>query len=168
MLTILVAESDGDGDWAQAYQQAKSLVAQMTPEEKNKVVIPAKDNRGCSGFIDSIPRLNFTGMCLQDGPAGVHIADDMVSGYPAGVSVSASWDRGLAWQRANSMGAEFKAKGINVALGPVVGPLGRMAMGGRNWEAFGNDPYLSGALVEPSIQGLQEHVIACVKHFIVG
>jgi hypothetical protein len=32
------------------------------------------------------------------------------------------------------MGGEFRAKGANIALGPVVGPLGRVAEGGRNWE----------------------------------
>ncbi|CAK3784348.1 beta-glucosidase [Lecanosticta acicola] len=161
-------QGSGDGDWAQAYTRAKALVAQMTAQEKNAVVIPAKDTRSCAGFVDSIPRLNFSGICFNDGPAGIRLPDDLVSGYPAGISVSASWDKGLAWQRSNSMGAEFKAKGINVALGPVVGPLGRVARGGRNWEAFGNDPYLAAALVEPSIQGLQQSVIACVKHYIAN
>ena len=37
------------------------------------------------------------------------------------------------------MGAEFKKKGVHVALGPVVGPLGRVDEGGRNWEGFAND-----------------------------
>lgn len=55
---------------------------------------------------------------------------------------------------------------MNVALGPVVGPLGRIAEGGRNWEGFSNDPYLSGSLVHETIRGMQESVIACVKHFI--
>lgn len=32
------------------------------------------------------------------------------------------------------MGGEFKTKGVNVMLGPVVGPLGRVVEGGRNWE----------------------------------
>lgn len=32
------------------------------------------------------------------------------------------------------MADEFRTKGVNVALGPVVGPLGRIAEGGRNWE----------------------------------
>jgi len=32
------------------------------------------------------------------------------------------------------MANEFKFKGVNIALGPVVGPLGRIASGGRNWE----------------------------------
>jgi beta-glucosidase len=64
------------------------------------------------------------------------------------------------------MGKEFRAKGVNVALGPVVGPLGRIAKGGRNWEGFSNDPFLAGQLVGPAVTGLQESVIACVKHFI--
>lgn len=62
------------------------------------------------------------------------------------------------------MGFEFRKKGVNVMLGPVVGPLGRIAVGGRNWEAFSNDPYLSGALVDPTVKGVQEKgVIACTK-----
>ena len=32
------------------------------------------------------------------------------------------------------MGGEFRTKGVNIALGPVISPLGRMAEGGRNWE----------------------------------
>ncbi|PHH85068.1 hypothetical protein CDD83_931 [Cordyceps sp. RAO-2017] len=45
------------------------------------------------------------------------------------------------------MGREFRAKGVNVILGPNAGPLGRTPLGGRNWEAFSVDPYLSGQLV---------------------
>lgn len=87
---------------------------------------------------------------------------DMFSFFPSG----ASWNRKLAHLRAHYMGAEFKRKGVNVALGPVIGPLGRIARGGRNWEGFSNDPYLSGSLAYETVQGLQENVIACVKHFI--
>jgi beta-glucosidase len=57
---------------------------------------------------------------------------------------------------------------VNVALGPVVGPLGRVVKGGRNWEGFSNDPYLAGALVDPAVRGLQQSVVACVKHFIAN
>lgn len=55
---------------------------------------------------------------------------------------------------------------MSVALGPVAGPLGRIAEGGRNWEGFSNDPYLSGSLTSETVRGLQENVISCVKHFI--
>ena len=62
------------------------------------------------------------------------------------------------------MGGEFRTKGVNVALGPVVGPLGRIADGGRNWEGFSNDPYLGGALAAVHILGAQSAgVITSVK-----
>ena len=45
------------------------------------------------------------------------------------------------------MGGEFRKKGATIALGPLlVGPLGRIALGGRNWEGFINNPYLSGSI----------------------
>jgi beta-glucosidase len=65
------------------------------------------------------------------------------------------------------MGKEFRTKGVNIALGPVVGPLGRIVESGRNWEGFANDPYLCGSLASSHIQGVQSQgVITSVKHFI--
>lgn len=62
------------------------------------------------------------------------------------------------------MGAEFRKKGVNVLLGPVVGPIGRVVSGGRNWEALSPDPYLSGVLVYESVDAIQgEGVITSTK-----
>lgn len=68
------------------------------------------------------------------------------------------------------MGGEFRAKGASIALGPpVVGPLGRIARGGRNWEGFSVDPYLSGILAAESVRGIQSRgVISCTKVGIFG
>jgi beta-glucosidase len=113
-------------------------------------------------------RLNFQGLCLQDGPLAIRQAID-ASVFPAGLSVAASWDRSLAHQRGVYMASEFRDKGSHVALGPVVGPLGRSPFGGRNWEGFSPDAYLSGALVEETIVGMQSTgVQACVKHYILN
>lgn len=107
----------------------------MTNEEKNLILTPAINFVGCSGFTGSVPRLNFSGICLQDAESGVRTSDhEQVSGFPALLSVGASFDKGLAYSRGQHLGAQFKAKGANVALGPVVGPLGRVVKGGRNWE----------------------------------
>lgn len=52
----------------------------------------------------------------------------------------------------------------NIALGPVAGPLGRTALGGRNWEGFASDPYLSGVLTAETIKGIQDAgVVANLK-----
>jgi beta-glucosidase len=62
------------------------------------------------------------------------------------------------------MGAEFRKKGVNVLLGPVVGPAGRTVRGGRNWEGFSVDPWLAGVLVSETVSGIQEQgVITSTK-----
>ena len=67
------------------------------------------------------------------------------------------------------MGHEFKGKGSHIALGPVVGPLGRSPFGGRNWEGFSPDSYLSGVAVEETVKGMQDAgVQACTKHYILN
>jgi beta-glucosidase len=120
------------------------------------------------GNIAPISRLNFTGLCLQDGPLAIRQAV-FASVYPAQLSVAASWDQSLAHQRAFYLGREFRAKGAHVALGPVVGPLGRSPFGGRNWEGFSPDAYLSGELVAVTVQGIQRAgVQAATKHYIAN
>jgi len=115
------------------------------------------------GNIGSIPRLGFDGLCLQDGPAAIRQAD-YASVFPAGLTVAASWDKDLAHKRAYDMATEFKDKGAHILLGPVAGPLGRSGYGGRNWEGFSPDPYLTGVLFAESIVGIQETgVQACAK-----
>lgn len=64
----------------------------------------------CVGNIGPISRLNFTGLCLQDGPLAIRQAD-YASVFPAGLTVAASWDRTLTKQRGVDMAMEFKNKG---------------------------------------------------------
>jgi beta-glucosidase len=65
------------------------------------------------------------------------------------------------------MGAEAAGKGIDVLLGPAIGPIGRFPTGGRNWEGFGPEPYLAGQIVAPTVEGIQSSgVIATTKHFV--
>jgi beta-glucosidase len=70
----------------------------------------------CVGNIVAIPRIGFPGLCLQDGPLAIRVAD-YASTFEAGVSAAASWDRDLLYERGYAMGSEFKAKGAHVALG---------------------------------------------------
>lgn len=58
------------------------------------------------------------------------------------------------------MGHEFRRKGVNLFLGPVIGPIGRVAEGGRNWEGFSTDPYHSGRLVYETVEGMQSTGVA--------
>lgn len=141
----------------------------MTLEEKVNVTrgFTLGDNT-CAGNTGTVPRLEWPGMCLHDAGNGVRAAD-LVNSYPSAIHVGASWDKNLTYQRAFYIGYEFKAKGVNVVLGPNAGPLGRTPLGGRNWEGFSVDPYLSGQLNAETIIGHQDAgVIANIKHFIAN
>lgn len=67
------------------------------------------------------------------------------------------------------MGAEAAQKGVDIQLGPAIGPLGRFPNGGRNWEGFSPDPYLAGQVVAETVKGIQSSgVVATTKHYIVN
>lgn len=154
----------GVGGWEDAIAKAKAFVAQLTVDEKADMVTGQPGP--CVGNIVAIPRLGFPGLCLQDGPLAIRVAD-YASTFEAGVSAAATWDRDILYERGYAMGQEFKAKGAHVALGPVAGPLGRSAYAGRNWEGFAADPYLTGVAMEESIRGTQDAgVQTSAKHFI--
>ncbi|QIX02239.1 hypothetical protein AMS68_007756 [Peltaster fructicola] len=149
--------------WSEARTQAEALVAQMSNTEKQNITYGFPSN--CVGQTGSVDRLKIPGFCLADAENGVR-QTDFVNAYPAGISVAASWNKDLAYWRGKYMGAEFKRKGNHAALGPVVGPIGRMAKDGRAFEGFGSDPFLAGKLAAHTIEGLQENVMAVVKHLI--
>ncbi|KAF4763994.1 hypothetical protein N7455_010577 [Penicillium solitum] len=152
------------GDWEEAYAKAQKFVAKLTIDEKADIVTGQPGP--CVGNIVAIPRLGFPGLCLQDGPLSIRVAD-YASVFAAGVTVASTWDRDLLYERGYAMGQEFKAKGAHIALSPVAGPLGRSAYAGRNWEGFAADPYLTGVAMEKTIRGHQDAgVQATAKHFI--
>ncbi|KAI5287360.1 hypothetical protein KEM54_006045, partial [Ascosphaera aggregata] len=167
---------DGQGDWAEAYQKAKAFVSQLTLAEKvNLTTGTGYSMDACIGQTGSIDRVGFSGLCLQDSPLGMRFAGvstdeiqgDYVSSFPAGVNVAATFSKDLAYERGRAMGEEFRDKGVDIQLGPVVGPIGRTPYMGRNWEGFSPDPVVSGKLVAETIKGIQDAgVIASVKHYI--
>lgn len=130
LLTHCLANITGKS-WEAAFEKAKAWVAQLTLEEKSQLVTGTEGP--CVGNIAPIERLNFTGLCLQDGPLAIRQAT-YASVFPAGLTVAAAWDRDLAYLRGYQIAEEYKAKGSHVILGPVAGPLGRSGLGGRNWE----------------------------------
>lgn len=126
----------GLGDWAEAYQKAEAFVSQLTLIEKvNLTTGVGWEGEKCVGNTGGLPRLGFKALCMQDSPLGVRFGD-FASAFSAGVTVAATWDRKLFYQRGYDMGTEHKLKGVDVQLGPVVGPIGRAPEGGRNWEGF--------------------------------
>lgn len=118
------------------------------------------------GNTKAVSSIGYPELCLQDSPLGVRYVEG-VTAFPAGIQAGSTWDTNLMYQRGNALGSESKGVGVNVQLGPVGGPLGKIPNAGRNWEGFSADPYLSGIAMQETITGMQDAGIqACAKHFI--
>jgi len=145
-------------------QRTDLLVAQMTLDEKIAMV------HGVSGaYIGNVAensRLGIPALGLQDGPAGVGDGVMRVTAVPAPIALAASWDTALARQYGVVIGAEGHGKGVHVLLGPMMNMV-RVPQGGRSFECFGEDPFLSAMVATAEIQGIQSQgVIATAKHFV--
>lgn len=153
--------------WAESYKKAAAMVGKMTLPEKVNVTTGTGWMMGLAvGTNGPATLVGFPQLQLQDGPLGLRFADN-ASAFPAGITVGATWNKELMFARGKAHGNEARGKGINVLLGPCVGPLGRMPAGGRNWEGFGADPYLQGIAGAETIKGIQsEGVMANIKHFV--
>ncbi|KUJ20941.1 uncharacterized protein LY89DRAFT_715245 [Mollisia scopiformis] len=154
-------------NWTAAYEKAKVVVANMTLAEKVNLTTGTGELMGpCVGNTGSALRFGIPNLCLQDSALGVADTDN-ITAFPAGVTVGATWNKALAYARGYALGEEARGKGVNIQLGPVVGPIGRKPRGGRGWEGFGTDPVLQAIGASESIKGIQANgVIATIKHFI--
>lgn len=150
--------------WDAAYGKAEESLASLSQDEKVGMVSGMTWMAGpCVGNTYAPESIPYPSLCLQDGPLGIRFANP-VTAFPAGVNAGTTWDRKLMRARGAAMGAEAKGLGVHVQLGPSTGPLGKFATGGRNWEGFASDPYLSGVGMSETIVGMQDSgVQACAK-----
>ncbi|KAH8427858.1 beta-glucosidase [Aspergillus melleus] len=154
-------------NWAEAYEKAHKLVSNMTLAEKVNLTTGTGIFMGpCAGQTGSALRLGIPNLCLHDSPLGVRNSDHNTA-FPPGITVGATFDKDLMYERGVGLGEEARGKGINVLLGPSVGAIGRKPRGGRNWEGFGADPSLQAVGGALTIKGMQSTgAIASLKHFI--
>jgi beta-glucosidase len=150
--------------WDEAIAMAKSFTAQLNLTEKCRMTMG--DGRYCIASITDVPRLNFSGLCYLDSPSGAGDGVLYSTAFVPGIHIAATWDRDLFYKRGMAIGKEFRGKGVNVVLGPMMN-IDRNARHGRNWEGFGADPYLSGENAFAYVQGVQDQgVTATAKHYI--
>ncbi|TVY34455.1 putative beta-glucosidase K [Lachnellula subtilissima] len=113
---------------------------------------------------------NVPSIRTSDGPNGVR-GTKFFNGQPAtcipcGTGLASSWDVDLIHTAGVLIGKECKTKGVHCWLGPTVN-IQRSPLGGRGFESFSEDPYLSGKLAGSYINGVQSTgVVATIKHFV--
>ena len=154
-------------------ERVADLLGRMTPRERAEMLSGA-------GWMESQPnaRLGIPAIKMADGPMGVRnwagssavtsaaaTAPVMSTAFPAGIGMGASWDVELVRREGRVIGQEVKALGRDMILAPTVN-INRQPLWGRNFEGYGEDPYLTARMGVAFIQGVQsETVIPSVKHF---
>ncbi|MBO5813643.1 MAG: glycoside hydrolase family 3 C-terminal domain-containing protein [Alistipes sp.] len=139
--------------------RAAEVVKQMTLEEKIAYVGGYE-----AWYVREIPRLGLPAVRMADGPQGVR-NNTKSTLYPSGVAAAATWDKALIEQMGISLGKDSRARGVHILLGPGAN-IYRSPLCGRNFEYFGEDPYLAGEIATAYIKGVQSQgVMACIKHF---
>jgi beta-glucosidase len=162
-ITLLIGLTAGISVRAQTSPEidtkANAILNQLTLDEKLKLLAGVN-----SFYTQSIDRLQIPRLKMSDGPVGTR-NDGPSTAYPAGVLLASTWDPAIARREGQALGRDARARGDHFLLGPGVN-IYRVPQNGRNFEYFGEDPYLAGQLAAGYIDGVQSQgVAACVKHF---
>ena len=122
-----------------------------------------------SWYTNKIEEKNVPSIKMSDGPNGVR--GDSNSGkssacFPCAISIGSTWDLKLIKNIGIALGEEAQAKDVDVLLGPTIN-IHRHPLGGRHFESFSEDPFLTGKIATNYVQGVQsKNVAACLKHFV--
>ena len=140
------------------------LIKNLTLEEKVKML---------SGFdawhTHAIERLNIPSLKMSDGPNGVRgngTSGQPSACFPSAISLGSTWNLDLINQIGIALGQEANAKDVDVLLGPTIN-IHRHPLGGRHFESYSEDPFLTGKIATEYVSGVQsKNVAACLKHFV--
>ena len=145
---------------ADADARAEKILSQMTLDEKIDYLGGVNNM-----YVRAIPRLGLPEFKMSDGPLGVRGTGESTA-YPAGIMEAANWNPELEYEVGVSVGRDAKARGVTTMLGPGMN-IYRAPMCGRNFEYFGEDPFLASRMAVAVIEGIQsEGVIATAKHYM--
>lgn len=151
----------------------RGLVDRLTLPEKAAIVSGAD-----TWHTAPVPRIGLKSIAMSDGPAGirgtatelaeVRIAsgEELAISFPAPSALAATWDLDLAGEFGRALGSEAIREQADVVLAPVVN-LHRTPVGGRHFECYSEDPWLTARLARSIVEGIQScGVAACVKHLV--
>lgn len=155
-------------------EKIRELISQMTLEEKAGM---------CSGsdfwHLKGIERLGIPTVMVTDGPHGLRKQADSADHlginesekaicFPAGCATASSFDRDLIKRQGETIGQECQAMNVSTILGPAMN-IKRSPLGGRNFEYYSEDPYVSTEMAAAMIEGVQsKHVGTSAKHFVAN
>ena len=118
------------------------------------------------------PSVGLLEMRLSDGPTGVRglkfHGGRVVALFPNATLLSSAWSEETAYEVGRLLAEEAMAQEIHVVLGPTIN-LHRSPLGGRLFEAYSEDPLLTGKIAAAYVRGMQDQGVgACLKHLVAN
>ena len=156
---ILSAGILARGQSSEDEKKINELIAKMTLQEKIHMLSGATLMSSAG-----VERLGIPAFRMSDGPSGAHVPPPSTA-YAAGIGLASSWDRDLANRVGVQIGRDARSRGAAYLLGPGVN-IYKTPLNGRNFEYFGEDPFLAGEIAVGYVDGVQsEGVSATIKHY---
>lgn len=150
-----------------ADERASAILQQMSLEDK--ILLIGGHNMF---FVKGFEKYNIPQLYLSDATQGVHIRKELSNlmekstAFPCPIALTATWNPDLAKEYARCIGEECRASDVAVLLGPGMN-IYRISQNGRNFEYFGEDPYLAARMIKNYVAGVQSTgTIATLKHFL--
>lgn len=142
---------------------ANEVLNRMTLGQKIGLVIlhtaPPLEN-----VTGAMPGLCIPPLSLTDGTSGLSSGLPSVTAFPAALGLGATFNPALAFNYGVAVADEAKAKGIFGLQSPDLN-IARVALDGRNFETFGEDPTVISTFGVQEIRGIQSQgVMAVAKH----
>lgn len=150
-----------------AETRVEELLARLTLPQKVRLLTGAD-----FWSLHAEPAVGLRTLVVSDGPSGVRGAEwderDPSLNLPSATALAATWDTDLAYRYGVAAAHEARRKGVDVVLGPTIN-LHRSPLGGRHFEAYSEDPLLTGELAEAFVRGCQDNGVgACPKHYVAN
>jgi beta-glucosidase len=142
-----------------ARERVERLVKALSEDEAIQLL------GGVSFSTQPVARLSIPLLQMSDGPQGLRLPGPS-NAYATGISLAASWDPLLAESVGVQLGRDARSRCVQILLGPGVN-LYRSPLNGRNFEYFGEDPWLAARMAVGYVRGVQSQgVSATIKHFV--
>lgn len=167
-------ELDGSQYFLNTEQSMQAIIYSLSPIELDALTrgegrmnssFGPKGNAGMfGGTIESLRDKGIPPIITTDGPAGIRL-NYYASLLPCGTALASTWNLDLIHRIGKEFGKELHELGSDIILAPGIN-IHRNPLGGRNFEYFSEDPYLTGKMASSYVKGVQtEKVSACPKHF---
>ena len=149
------------------------IIKELTLEEK-ALLVSGTDFM----YTKAIPRLGIPSLRMSDGPHGLRVQQeagdngvtnsDPATCFPTAATTASSWNPQHAYLMGRAIGEAARHYGVHVVLGPGTN-IKRNPLGGRSFEYFSEDPFLSGVMAAAEVLGIQsEGVGVSAKHFALN